>query len=360
MNKNISLTFAYLLFSLHLISFSHQTQLSFLELNNEDTLVTKYVSACLQATIKVLPPSFCYKSGLDPGRVPTDCPTGYFRSLQLCYKNCQPDETFVAGVCWESSCRKDYVDFGATCTKCWFEGALLKCDTYSKRSYISESITNFSDLITCNVEEYKSGALCYRDCGKAGLTNCGIGACANSSLACVSGIYTMTVEFVMGLIKLINFILTLTGSTPVIDMFNQAKIAFQTFTKGALFDGLETIRRIKNSAPAQSRINQSAKEVAASILSSEIKDISKTLLNNVCDEVSQTIFQSNKDELPDSLSLSSFDPKEIINAIKDCKTQTENERLDCAKTVLKALSVYDITGITAMAAALIQNTCPWV
>ncbi len=361
MYKKISLSFVYLILSLQFISISHQNPLSFLELSTEDDqTIPKYVSACLQATIKVLPPSFCYKSGLDAGRIPTDCPSGYFRSLALCYKNCQPDETFVAGVCWESHCRKDYTDFGATCTKCWFEGALLKCDTYAKRSYISDSITNFSDLILCHSDEYKSGALCYRDCGKAGLTNCGIGACANSSLACASGIYTMTVEFVMGLIKLITFVLTLTGSSPVTEMFNQAKVSFQTFSKGVLLDGLETIMRIKNSVPAQNRINQAAKEVAASILSSEISEISKSLLNSVCDEVSQHIFQSDKSALPDALNLSSFNPTEIINAIKDCKTQTENERLDCAKTVLKALSVYDITGITAMAAALIQNTCPWV
>lgn len=40
----------------------------------------------------------------------------------------------------------------------------------------------------CNGDKYLSGALCYNDCNKIGMNNCGIGYCAASSEECAAGI----------------------------------------------------------------------------------------------------------------------------------------------------------------------------
>ncbi len=133
-----------------------------------------YASACLQGVLSAIPGSFCYKKDGDAGVIPTGCPDGYFRSLALCYENCRSGYKFVAGVCWEKNCDSGYTDFGLTCTGCHWKGWRLKCKTYAKDSYMSSSITNFSDRIPCDEDHYKSGALCYRDCNKNGMVNCGI------------------------------------------------------------------------------------------------------------------------------------------------------------------------------------------
>jgi len=77
---------------------------------------------------------------------------------------------------------------------------------YFKSSYIPHSITNFSDRVECEDGKYKAGALCYRDCKKIGLINCGIGACAGSSFECGSGIFTIAIDAIMAVAKAVLFI----------------------------------------------------------------------------------------------------------------------------------------------------------
>lgn len=124
---------------------------------------------CANAIMNSLPPLWCWKKGGDAGTIPTDCPEGWFRSLALCYKNCEEDYKFIAGVCYKN-CEEGYKDHGLSCFKDIFHW-------YFKKSYIPESMTNFDKRVPCPGDMYHSGALCYRDCNILGLDNCGIGAC---------------------------------------------------------------------------------------------------------------------------------------------------------------------------------------
>lgn len=319
----------------------------------------KYASACLKGALASIPPSFCYKQNGDVGVIPTNCPEGYFRSLALCYENCKSGMKFVAGVCWEDGCKPGYYDFGATCTKCTWSP--LYCDTYAKYSYISPSITNFDSRVTCPSNMYHSGALCYRDCNKAGLVNCGIGACAASSISCAAGIAIMTIDFVLGAIQLITFIISFGASSASKASFDEIRSSYKNIAASTLESGLTTIARIASNSTATDLLKKSTVILAKSILKPIVDFIVESLVAKVCEEVIHIIFNKASNKAPIELNLSSLDPTNITNAIKDCKNiQTENDKLMCAKSVLNTISTVDVTGLTAMAAALIQNTCPWI
>lgn len=118
--------------------------------------------------------------------IPTDCPSGYFRSLALCYENCRTGYYHVLGVCW-ARCAAGYTDHGATCFKNLF-------NFYFKSTYIPGSLTNFDSRVPCPKGMYRQGALCYRNCNNIGMENCGIGACSSSSDVCASSIAKMVLD----------------------------------------------------------------------------------------------------------------------------------------------------------------------
>ena len=153
---------------------------------------------CANAIMNSLPPLWCWKKDGDAGTIPTDCPEGWFRSLALCYKNCDDDYKFIAGVCYKN-CEEGYRDDGLTCYK-----DILHW--YFKKSYIPESITNFDERVPCPGDMYKSGALCYRNCNILGLDNCGIGACSVDSETCKDTIIVIIKELFEGLGELFEFI----------------------------------------------------------------------------------------------------------------------------------------------------------
>ena len=315
-----------------------------------------YASACLQGALSAIPGSFCYKKGADAGTIPTGCPDGYFRSAALCYQNCRSGYTFVLGVCWEK-CRSGYTDMGLTCFKWnWF-----KSKSYGKDSYMSSSITNFSDRIPCPTDMYKSGALCYRDCAKAGLVNCGIGACASSSESCGAGIGMMALEFALGAIQLVSLVVTFGASSGATGGFTAAKKAFSKISKTALKDTMKTVARIAAKSLVKERLKQAAITAAKNALKESIKIVSETVVSTVCEQVTNQILATANNSVPDSLDLASLDPTGIASAVEKCSgINTENDKLNCAKSVLNAVSTVDVTGLTAMAGALIQEICPWV
>ena len=88
-------------------------------------------------------------------------------------------------------------------------------------SYIPDSKTNFE--IECPNGEYLSGALCYRDCNKIGLSNCGIGACAGGSDYCATSIAMMAIDFAFALFEGVTFLLTFGTSSSLSSSFKVAK-----------------------------------------------------------------------------------------------------------------------------------------
>ncbi len=164
---------------------------------------------CMKAMMDSIPPAFCWKTGGDFGVIPTACPEGMFRFLALCYEKCPPGWTFVLGVCW-SGCDPGYDNHPASCYKSLFRW-------YFKSSYISPSITNFSDRVPCDKGMYRpaGSALCYRDCNNIGMANCGIGACSSDTTSCLTSIGSMVVDVVQGLADGLSTIATLGTSSVV-------------------------------------------------------------------------------------------------------------------------------------------------
>ncbi len=180
-----------------------------------------------------IPAEFCWKRGGDIGVIPYDCPSGYFRSLALCYEYCAAGYSFVAGVCW-AQCSAGYKDHGMTCYQSLF-------DWYFKSSYIPRSITNFSILIPCPKGMYRSGALCYKNCQNLGMENCGIGACASTLEGCLSSIGTMAFDTISSIGSAIASVVTI-GSTT--SMKTAAVAAKNTIKNAATKIGKASMKKI--------------------------------------------------------------------------------------------------------------------
>ena len=316
-----------------------------------------YTSACLKGVMASIPPSFCMKKNGDAGKIPTGCPSGWFRSAALCYEKCKSGYNHVLGVCWQSSCPSGYADHGATCFKWnWF-----KSRTIWKHSYIPASMTNLDSRIPCPYEHYKSGALCYRNCNKAGLVNCGIGACAASGETCAMGITTMAVDFILSLTQAVSFVLTFGATSVAVAGFAAARTAFANTNKNIAKNALKNMYANMMRTIVKNRIKAAAKAYAKTVMSNIGQNAANNVVTAVCNSVTDRVINDSAQGLPSTLSLESLEPTGIANAVKTCgSTSTENEQILCAKSVLGAVSTVDVTGLTGMAAALIQEVCPWV
>ena len=330
---------------------------SFIQIKKQDQnadrqMTVNLVSACMKGILQSIPPSFCYKKDADAGVIPTGCPDNFFRYGALCYENCVSNYRFVLGTCWED-CPGGYSDHGLTCFKWnWF-----KSRTIWKGSYIPKPLTNFDDRVPCPNEMYKSGALCYRDCNKAGLINCGIGACATSTEACISGIGIMTLNFALSLAQTITLVVSLGSSSVATPAFAAAKSAFSNFSKSAMKSALSQLAKSFTRQAVKDRIVASGKHIAKSILNK----VPENMVEVTCNSVASDVIKSATKTVPNELSLSSLDPTGISSVVSNCgNITTENSKLMCAQAVLTSISAVDVTGLTGMAAALIQPICPWV
>jgi hypothetical protein len=149
----------------------------------------------------VIPAAFCWKKGSDFGSIPTGCPSGFFRWGAMCYDECKKKHKFVSGLCVQTGCKSGYKSKGPLCVK---KNNIFK--TKVKGVYAPKTLTNFSSRIPCPDGKYKSGALCYKDCSKYNMSNCGAGACALSSATCNTSIIGMTVDTAMGAAEFALFV----------------------------------------------------------------------------------------------------------------------------------------------------------
>jgi hypothetical protein len=169
------------------------------------------------------------KKGGDAGYIPNECPQGYFRSMALCYVNCKSNYQFFGGVCWEV-CPSRFDEHPASCYKNLF-------NWFFKDSYIPSSKTNFSSEIPCDKPtDYKAkgGALCYRDCEKIGMQNCGIGACAADNASCTAGIVSMVSGVLTGIAKAVSFVASLGATSALPDVWGEINKAWSSYGKQIL------------------------------------------------------------------------------------------------------------------------------
>jgi hypothetical protein len=117
---------------------------------------------------------------------------------------------------------------GLYCHKWWWP------QSRGKHIYFQHQLTNFDSRIPCNSGEYKSGALCYRDCGKNSMTNCGIGACAMNDAACASGVANIVVDVLSGLIEGALFIASFGSSSGMSAGISATTTAVKSIGKSTL------------------------------------------------------------------------------------------------------------------------------
>jgi hypothetical protein len=319
---------------------------------------TAMAGTCVSSFLSVIPSTFCYKRGGDFGKIPTGCPSGYFRSLALCYEECRDNKIFVAGVCWEQ-CDSGFTDIGAVCLKFdWFQTKL-----YFKSSYIPSSLTNFDDRVPCEKGSYKWGALCYRDCNNIFLENCGIGACAANAASCAAGIIKTVIDVTMGAVQFAAFIASFGASSAAEGGFAEGKSALKLAfdrvkEKGA--SSLSIIQRVINSpALRQSFFEQALKKFSEAMIKKGLSIAAHNALVLTCTSIGNMMFDDMKDKKNPLLNAETWDPTGIAFAVGACDKEiiTENDRIRCAKAVMGVISKVDPTGLVSIAAGLMHDIC---
>ena len=316
--------------------------------------VAGLAKACFQAAISAVPGEFCWKKGADFGKIPTGCPANWERHLALCFEKCKSGYTHFGGVCWEV-CSGGYKNIGLICSKSFFTW-------HWKRSYIPSSLTNFNSRIPCPDGMYKGGALCYRDCNKIGMTNCGIGACSSDSTACGFKIAGMVVETIVTIGGLVLDVISL-GSTK--GLTTAAKTAASKLGKEGLRKAF-----LRSKTFIEKQVTSNLKSFAKSIAQKAKKFLAKQLMDRYtefqveqfCENTVKGIREiaGKKNEPTDSFK--GIDFLGVLGAAKTCSKPLAdtNAKLECAKGVLEAVGTLDPTGIIGLAAAFVNPICEGV
>lgn len=312
--------------------------------------------SCVKGFMATIPPDWCWKKP-DFGTIPTGCPSGYHRWGAECFKHCNPGYYWVAGgTCW-SHCGGGWKDIGACCVGSWFR---FKC----KHHYWTHRITNFDSRVPCPSGKYKSGALCYRDCSKVFLENCGIGACASSAASCVAGIVTMVIDILVSVVQLVTFICSFgTSSAGAQVGFAGLKSAAKSALKQGMNkakEGLKVMTRVAtNTAMRKAFVEQAKKKAADHCVDSLGMQVSKWAVGKMCETVANDMITAVNNKHEPKLNLESFDPTGIAPMGVECaKDQNiENNRISCAKKTMEFISIVDPTGIVGLAAAFLQASC---
>ena len=310
--------------------------------------------ACYSGFVANIPPSFCYKKGADFGTIPTTCSSGYFRYLALCYRNCDSGYKFVLGVCWQT-CGKGYSDHGLTCYKNLFSW-------HFKKSYIPSSYTNFDSRVTCESGKYKAGALCYRDCKKIGLLNCGIGACAATTESCATSIATMAVDFLISLGQAVTFVASFGSSGGAGAGFESAKASvkkgFEKLGSGAVNAAAKSFKAVIARVGRSAFLKQVAEHAFKNLAKFAAEGIAMGVVTTVCQNIGNKMLDKMEQSKTIKIDWQSFDPTGISSAVSSCKDmKNSNDNIACAQAVLNVVSVVDPTGVAGMAAAVMAPVC---
>jgi hypothetical protein len=300
-----------------------------------------------------IPPAFCWKKGGDVGVIPTECPSGYFRSLALCYQYCRSGYKFVLGVCWEQ-CPNGYTDIGLLCWKNLF-------NIKSKGSYMSHGITNFSSSIPCPEGRYRFGALCYKNCANIAMTNCGIGACSRDTASCISAIINMAVDVVNAVLTAVAFIISLGTSSALATAKQAAMGAMKGFAKSILKSMARGIKNLFMGKFKKTMLNRAMKKAQDHIRDSVIQGLSNQVMYTYCKTVHEdAILKMEKDEsveISADTVANSLDFFGIRGIIDSCGKVDEDGGVGCAKGILTGISNFDPTGITVLVSTFIHPAC---
>jgi hypothetical protein len=164
---------------------------------------------------------------------------------------------------------------------------------------------------------YKGGALCYRDCSKATMANCGIGACSRDSESCVSSIINMVVDVISGIAEAVILIASFGTSSAVSSGFEVAQSAVKTVGKAGL-KGLA--KSVKNWAKnvTKDKFREVIWKAAKDKIKSHVTDFAlNTYIKTMCFAAADEL-RTSMGEKESSFDFTSLDPSGISSAIKTC------------------------------------------
>ena len=316
--------------------------------------------SCISSLMQVIPPDFCWKKGGDAGLVPTACPSGFFRSLALCYELCRPGYKHILGICYQA-CPGSYTDHGLTCYKNLFHW-------FFKSSYIPFALTNFSPRIPCPSGMYRNGALCYKDCSIIGMANCGIGSCASSADTCASSIVNIAVETLQGVAD--GVMLIASAGTSAAGGAAAKSTLKTTASKIGPAAFKAAARNLKATLTGQ--FSKTIKTRAIAAAKSAGKSFVKFVGENVAQKSAETVIQTFCEPIVEDFvkrTVTSTISVEVdtivsavdifnINGITDgCQDTSTDGGVKCARNVVQGLSVFDPTGVLTIAAAFMHPKC---
>jgi len=345
----------------------------------------KLAGDCIRGLMASVPQTFCWKKGGDAGIIPTGCPDGYFRSLALCYVNCDPGYDFFGGVCWQR-CDAGYVNHGATCFK-----NIIRW--YFKKSYIPNSITNFSDRVPCPLGYYRptGSALCYRDCKSIEMENCGIGACSSDSDTCVTTIIDMGIGALQSAVDIVSFVASF-GATSIAQpakavVNNAVKKVGKAAMKRMIKSSVKSLKKFKKQI-----FSKAIKKVKDSLIKAgkKVVEVSKksvkvvkdkfgdnfqekvidpskdTIKSNVLGTICTAVFdqfmkkseEEEKKDYPAEIDTiaSVLDVVNIKGSVEACSDLSDGGN-NCAKNVITGLSTFDPTGLLGLASTFMHPIC---
>lgn len=224
-------------------------------------------------------------------------------------------------------------------------------------------MTNFDSRIQCNHnDQYKFGALCYRQCDridndKTPLVNCGILGCATDWTTCASAIINMVMEIGFAISSLAALSASAGTAAPAVAAGRQLlrrsnALMVKAVVRGASKSSLKVTAK-KFAKKAWKHTAKYAKGVAAQLGGAWTENAVK----NACNEYAKAYHNAIKVRSPE------FDPKSLdltgtAAAIDSCGG--ENARTQpwtCAGAITGALSTLDPTGLLGVASAFMHDGC---
>ena len=319
------------------ISFSDKT-------NDVETIAEakQYIGECLTDLTNELPSMFCWKKN-NERIIPTNCPEGYFRYGALCYQNCKENYSFHLGVCYED-CSSDQKDYALFC----------KNPLKVKKSYIPSSITNLSSAVTCPEGLIKSGALCYSNCKRIGMFNCGGEACSSSKATCGLEIAKMVIKSIGKIMTIHPFF----GKLPIKVTILLGKF-IKKIAEKKLFSVLSKVLQ-EILSHIQERIQIKLKELATKVSHKLpfVKDETKAkicgaLYNYINDTLfSKPVRNPKVSDLPKMVNALSF--LNVDKAYDSCKGI---DKVECAQNIFKVIDAIDLTGLLSFPGIFIYHRC---
>lgn len=224
-------------------------------------------------------------------------------------------------------------------------------------------MTNFDSRIQCTHDnQYKFGALCYRQCdsignGKTPMVNCGILGCATDWTTCATAIINMVMEIGFSISSLAALSASAGTAAPAVVAGRQLlrrsnAMMVKVVARGSAISTLKVTAK----AFAKKAVKKMAK--GAKHVAKQLGDAwTENAVKNLCHEYGKTYHNAIKADFK------GFDPKMLdltgtAAAIDSCGG--ENARTQpwtCAGAITSALSTLDPTGLLGVASAFMHDKC---